>query len=709
MKPRNGNDGFYLFQIFVFLLILVSVILMSGCGGGGGGDDEVDEGMWDGGGGTGVDNAVTFWRYYGELETGEIGHNNAVNVTSDGGFVAAGMKADDFSEESRDYFIVKTDEQGFEQWRLAGRAPDGQDLNDIRQTADGGVIAVGWSGSGTKRDGFAVKADASGGLQWTETYDAGGFAFDEAHAVCVLTNGYAIAGGGSHDISTGDSPPFIVDDLWFFKVDAEGDKVDGSDRFFSLPGSSRAYAMEKTRDGGFILTGIGPPNSVLVIRLNADGDEIWSGLYGTGIGYAVAELPAPDNGFIVAGATPPFAETASDVLIVKIDASGNELWHKVFGGAEMDIGHGVAVYPSGDMIVVSQSRSFSTGSNDFGRDDFYMIKLDKNGDTIWQKVKGISPNNGEAPLDVAVTPDGGFVIAGQAQAMNILAKFDKNGDTIVLGDLDFTFTVGETVGLINMGNARGVAEKAGEFVSLPIEIGSFPVDLLIETLNGMPVSDLCNAGGAYIWNPVPEMPISAGDSYTVNFTECGNGPTGDQSIYNGFFTIGVQQISGDITSDDYEIRIQVNPVEFTFTDDVGGTAFSGGLTYSRIATGGDLAERVETDGNNLTFSDDDSTETLTQLDINATRTETGGFSIGNAGQYAIFNTNLVTGPLKMTVEASITGTEVDAPANGRLLVEAQDGSFLTISFDDGAAAIEVDTDADGVIDGTMTVDWTDSD
>ncbi len=227
----------------------------------------------------------------------------------------------------------------------------------------------------------------------------------------------------------------------------------------------------------------------------------------------------------------------------------------------MDIGHGVAVYPSGDMIVVSQSRSFTSGSNAFGADDFYMIKLDNDGETIWQKIKGISPENGEAPLDVAVTSDGGFVIAGQAQALNILAKFDKNGDTIVLGDLDFTFTVGETTGLINMGIARDIAALAGESIAIPFEVGSFPLDLLIDTLLGIPVSDFCDAGGAYQWDQAPTAPLAAGDQYTVEFVDCTTGPADDQNIYNGTFTITVDQLSGELTSDNYEIRITNHPID----------------------------------------------------------------------------------------------------------------------------------------------------
>ena len=688
-----------LLLFFTMILLIAASMILAGCDSGGGGGDgnadvEEDE-IFQGGGGTGAENAATFWRYYGPLDMSEWGVNKSVVVAADGGFIAAGDKAFYPKEDpgNHDYFILKTDSQGNEQWRLAGSEPEFQVLNDVRQTSDGGVIAVGYTGQDADRDILVVKTDNKGSLEWSKTYDAGSSEYDHGSGVAQIDNGYAICGvARAHD-------------YWFFKIDGNGNKVEGSDRFFSMPGNSNAQAMKKTHDGGFVIAGIGPPESVFVVRLNEDGDEIWRGLYGTGIGYAVCQLPAPDNGFIVAGATPPYAEAESDVLVVKIDDLGNEVWLKVFGGEDMDIGYGVAAASTGECIVVADARSFTTQDNTH-KDDFYMIKLDGDGEIIWQKVKGFSPYYAEVPYDVAMTPDGGFIIAGHALGMNLLTKFDKNGETIHLGENDFTFTLTEATGLINMGNARSVAEKAAEFVSLPIELGAFPLDLLIDTLTGMPVSDLCDRGGGYEWNKAVTAPISAGDEYVVTFSGCESGPMDDPSTYNGTFTITVASVTGDLTTDNYDIRIIVDPIDFKFTDDVGTERYLGGLTYSRTSTEGDYAEQIATEGKNLDFIDDDgSTETLTQLDLSATRSETAGFSIGSPGQYAIFNTDQFTGPLKVIIETPILGTDVDEPESGKLRVEAQDGSNLTLTQDQ----IEVDTDGDGTIDGTLEADWMDID
>ena len=708
MEKISGKIIKNFFTGFICLFAALLMLTANGCGsGGGGGGDDVDDDQFSGGNGTGADNVVTFWQYYGTLNAGEVGRNEAVDIAADGGYVAAGNKSSDFNPENNDYFVVKTSADGREAWRFTSAEPGDQTLMDVASTPDGGVIAVGYTGSGSTRDALVVKLDANGTLQWSKTYDAGTSESDEAHAVCVLSNGYAVGGGGFHEIITGGGNPFNVDDLRFFKIDVNGNKIEGSDRFYSMPGWSRAYAMARARDNGFILAGMAPQNSVFIVRLDENGDDVWNGIYGIGMAHSVCQLPPPDNGFVVAGVTPPFADKESDVFVLKVDESGNERWHKVLGGGERDMGYGVTATPQGDILVVGETRSFNSVDSTC---DFYLIKLDKEGTVIWQKVKGMSPQNYETAYDVRVTSDGGFVVAGSAQAMNMLAKFDKNGDTITLGDMDFTYTVSETSGLINMANARVIASVAAEMIMLPFELGAFSLDLFIDTLNNIPAGDLCDSGGTYTWNRPPALPVGAGDGYVVSFSGCKSDPSGDDpSTYNGTIALRVEAVSGDITGDDYDIRVTIDPVDLVFTDDVGDGSIDGGMVYSRISTGGNFAERVDTDGKNLRFEEDSGSETLTQMDVNATRSRNGNFTVGNSGQYAIVDTDLIIGPLTVTFQTAISGTDGDEPEQGKLKVAAQDGSHLTMSLSDGDLTVDVDTDNDGAVDGTFSAEWMDLD
>jgi hypothetical protein len=55
----------------------------------------------------------------------------------------------------------------------------------------------------------------------------------------------------------------------------------------------------------------------------------------------------------------------------------------------------------------------------------------------------------------------------------------------------------------------------------------------------------------------------------------------------------------------------------------------------------------------------------------------------------------------------ISGANDAEPDSGALLIEAQDGSRLTLTIQNGDVDLAVDTDGDGTDDGTISTSWTD--
>jgi len=698
--PKVASYGF----ISIFLLILGFIaIAWIGCGGGGG-DDDVQDTPFSGGSGTGAGDVGIFWRYFGE-----VGSAYAVDETSDGGFIFAGEQGTDYAFDTMDLFLAKTDSQGNTEWQKTFGETEGQRAQDVKQTSDGGYIVVGYTyeniNGSSSSDVYVIKTDASGNQQWANIYDAG--SYDEGHAVCVLDDGYAIAGVGTYDSGGG----YFDSSAWFFKIDENGNKIQGSDRFYGPAGPhNKGHSMQKTRDGGFILAGQDNSGGAFIIKLAANGDEVWSGVYSTGLAHSVCQLPSPDNGFIVAGDTSPAEPTGNeedkDVLVIKVDENGSEVWHKVFGGSDMDIGYGVVAASDGGCLVAGLTRSYSSSNYSWGKEDVYLIRLDNDGNSIWQKVKGMAPNNSEMAHGAVTASDGGLVVAGGAQAQVMLAKFDQNGDTVTLGDMDFTFTVPETIGLITPANAADVASVAGSAVTLPIRVGGFTLDRFIDGINGVPAGNLCTDAGTYTWTPTPALPVSTGNSYVLSFSNCQEGAAPDMLIYQGSLTMTVDSLSGDVSGTDYDINVSIEDVALTFTDDIGDSSIQGDLAYSRISTSGNFAERAHvSSGDNIIFSDDDDTETLTQIDINSTLATSGAFSFGNIGQKVIIDPDFLTGALTVELLQPISGTQLDSPTQGKLLVTAQDGSNLTVTVSNGDVSIDVDTNNDGTVDGTIITTW----
>lgn len=97
---------------------------------------------------------------------------------------------------------------------------------------------------------------------------------------------------------------------------------------------------------------------------------------------------------------------ASDILLTKNDAQGNEIWSKQFGGRSFDKASSVLAANDGYLIVGS------TSSYGKGNYDIFVIKTDKNGVKQWQNTYGDFYN--EYGYSAQETKDG-YLIKGTTQ------------------------------------------------------------------------------------------------------------------------------------------------------------------------------------------------------------------------------------------------------------------------------------------------------
>lgn len=172
-----------------------------------------------------------------------------------------------------------------------------------------------------------------------------------------------------------------------------------------------ARALAQTEDGGFILAGytysFGAGNSDLfLLNTDAQGDALWAGAFGgSGWEYGHSVALAPDGGYVAAGYTTSAGAGSRDVYLVKVDASGNELWSRTYGGPGADVGQAVWATEDGGYIVVGYTESVGGGG-----EDVYLVKTDAEGSELWSKVlDGEGAEVGNSIVEVA---GGGYLIAG---------------------------------------------------------------------------------------------------------------------------------------------------------------------------------------------------------------------------------------------------------------------------------------------------------
>jgi len=102
--------------------------------------------------------------------------------------------------------------------------------------------------------------------------------------------------------------------------------------------------------------------------------------------------------------------------LVKADANGDTQWTKTSGGIGLDIGSSVQQTTDSGYIIVGWTNSF--GSGDY---DFWLIKTNAYGDSLWTKTfGGIGSDVGKS---VQQTIDGGYIITGYTESFGYLGDF----------------------------------------------------------------------------------------------------------------------------------------------------------------------------------------------------------------------------------------------------------------------------------------------
>ncbi len=361
--------------------------------------------------------------------------------------------------------LVRVDAEGNQLWdkRYEGSSID----VGVRALpmSDGGLVIGGFTGSTAwygVLDYWATRLDSDGQKLWEAAY--GGSDVDRALWIEPTSDGGFLLAGESFSPASGSkaAAKYGSGDMWIVRVDAKGTQM--WDQSFGGSSGDEARVALQTADGGFLLAGssmslpgtgnktspyFGPAggqlyqgSDVWVVRLDASGNRIWDRSYGgTGRERVFVCHTTVQGGFVLAGfssSAPAPTPTAgnktsrcyggNDYWLVWIDADGNVLRDRSYGGGSDDRCLSLLPMPDGGWILCGQSNSRPGGtktSPNFGGYDYWLVRIDAEGNQLWDQSFGGSNTEGydlaQYPPDMSVTPfkptaDGGFVLAGYSKS-----------------------------------------------------------------------------------------------------------------------------------------------------------------------------------------------------------------------------------------------------------------------------------------------------
>lgn len=296
-------------------------------------------------------------------------------------------------------------------------APGADAGNSVLRTRGGDLVSAGYArGARGDAEMRLVRTGPAGEPRWSHSYGEGG---DQVGWVAreVPGGGFALLGWGAA-ARTGSEDVFLV------RTDTAGAEI--WRRTYGGPENQRATDLAVLPDGGMVFVeqtgepaGCVPSSSgnprcadfrSAVVRTGTDGEVLWRReVAGPGID-RLFYLGVDGAGRILAmGLTTRAPGADVDVLAVRLDAAGELLWSRRYGGAGNDVGHALLVYPDGEAVLGGYG---STGAQ--GPNDGFAIRIRADGEPV--RCTRFGGEGDDRVIGLAPAVDGGYVATGYTRS-----------------------------------------------------------------------------------------------------------------------------------------------------------------------------------------------------------------------------------------------------------------------------------------------------
>lgn len=370
---------------------------------------------------------VTWRKAFGALSEDD---GARVRVAPDGNFIIVGSTGS-FGHGSSDAYVLKIDGDGDLLWSTTVGEEQIDRATGLYIAPDGSLLMAGYTnGAGAGGyDGWLVRMNAQGEVQWQQRY--GGAGWDFIEDVEPWSDGGWLLAGRTFSEGSGGS------DGWALRTNADGEMV--WSQTFGGAGEDGLYAGIQTTDGGYALAGFmsGPDGDTdaVVIKLHADGSPDWQrSIGGDSLDVAYDVIQTNDGGYSVVGSTHSYSPW-TEHLHERLNSAGDSLWAHHWGQINDQEAREHIELADGRFAVVGYTKT-SGG----GKKDLFVQLADPGGEFIEQHTFGALEDDGGS--SIALTPDG-FVACGYTRSYGyggsdvFVVRTDEHGNTA-------TETVNET-------------------------------------------------------------------------------------------------------------------------------------------------------------------------------------------------------------------------------------------------------------------------
>jgi hypothetical protein len=343
---------------------------------------------------------------------GNIGaHDNSTLATYDNNLLICGNNLGNIC-------VLKISKAGTLIWRKEFKAGSGSYGSGLAQSSNQDIFICGNSdrnGPNAKYDVLLIKLNSNGDTLWTKTY--GGSEDDYGYYLTNTRDGnLLICGISSSYTSDGYS------DIYLIKINTDGDTIWTK----TYPEEAEEYPFHvlETQNGEFLVTGsnedFGTDEQLFFFKVNAEGTPDWNkkiGLASKNWGLSTIELSNGD--LVTCGKITK--DNLDQILVTKTDGLGNVLWEKEYGETFLsEQGNSIQSNADGSFIITGSSYETHSGTY-----QIVLLKINSNGDQLFLKEFGDSfINSGK---NVLKDENDDNIITGNNNGIIFMTRTDNNG------------------------------------------------------------------------------------------------------------------------------------------------------------------------------------------------------------------------------------------------------------------------------------------
>lgn len=304
-----------------------------------------------------------------------------------------------------------------------------------------------------------IKFTADAIPEWHATY--GGSEDDRGHSLVQLSDGgyvilgYSMSQDGDASLNQGQH------DNWVIRTDASGAIL--WEKSFGFSGHDHAYNIIATQDGGFLFNGFLDVTSsggqgttfqkgalsarhgvgeFWVHKINLAGEIEWRQYFGgTNNDRSYDAVQTDEGNFIVVGTSESEDVDISnphggyDIWVIKLDPNGQLIWERSFGGSQYDSANAVILDQAQNIYVLGNTFSEDQDiSSPLGHSDMWLLSLNQAGQLLSEQTFG--GTDFDVGRDLAFDTQGNLWLVGYSQSEDIDFSRNEGDNDIVLLQLD---------------------------------------------------------------------------------------------------------------------------------------------------------------------------------------------------------------------------------------------------------------------------------